>query len=235
MKLGIMQPYFFPYLGYWQLMNYVDRYVIYDNIQFTKNGWIRRNRILSGGTDKMFTLPLKRDSDYLDVCQRTLADDFAKEQTRLLRLIEASYKKAPMFDKVFPIVKDAVEFGSKNLFEYIFYSIQKVCEYLNIKTEIVISSKLNINSSLKGKDRVLAICKYMGATDYYNPANGISLYDPYRSEFEASGVKLHFTKMREITYPQFNNEFIPSLSIIDVMMFNTKEHIQEMLSEFDIM
>ena len=234
MKLGIMQPYFFPYLGYWQLMNYVDQYVIYDNIQFSRNGWIRRNRILSDGKDKMFTLPLKKDSDYLDICQRVLADDFNKEQTKLLRLIEASDKKAPMFDKVFPIVEDAIKFNSKNLFEYISYSIRNVSEYLGIKTKIIVSSKLDIDFSLKGKDKVLAICKNMNATDYFNPINGVPLYSPHYTEFEASGIKLHFIRMRDIIYPQFNNDFIPSLSIIDVMMFNSKEQVQSMLSEFDI-
>lgn len=235
MKLGIMQPYFFPYLGYWQLLNAVDQYVIYDNIQFTKSSWIRRNRILSGGTDKMITLPLKKASDYLDVCERSLSDDFDKERIKLLRLIESSYKKAPMFKNVFPVIKDTINYESKNLFQYIYNSVKSVCEYMEINTAITVSSELDIDFSLKGKDKVLSICRCMGATDYYNAINGVALYDPYRTEFESAGIKLHFLKMKEITYPQFNNEFVPNLSIIDVLMFNSKETVKKMLEDYELL
>ncbi len=235
MKLGIMQPYFFPYLGYWQLLNAVDQYVIYDNIQFTKNSWIRRNRILSDGTDKMFTLPLKKDSDYLDVCQRSLSDDFDKERIKLLRLIESSYKNAPMFGEVFPFIKDIFDYDSRNLFQYIYNSVKKICGYLGINTIITVSSTLDIDFSLKGKDKVLSICKYMKATDYYNAINGVPLYDPYRIEFESAGITLHFLRMKDVVYPQFKNDFIPNLSIIDVLMFNSKETIQNMLNQYELL
>lgn len=234
MKVGIMQPYFLPYLGYWQLMNAVDCYVIYDNIQFTKNSWIRRNRILSDGKDKLFTLPLKKDSDYLDIRERFLADTFNQEKRKMMRMIEASYKMAPMFEAAFPIVKEVFEYDNKNLFEYIYFSICRVREYLGIKTNMIISSTLDIDFSLKGKDKVLSICKKMGATDYYNAINGIPLYEPYRSEFKRAGINLWFLKMNEFVYPQFKNAFVPNLSIVDVMMFNSKDKIQQMLNEFTL-
>ncbi len=234
MKVGIMQPYFLPYLGYWQLMNAVDVYVLYDNIEFTKNSWMRRNRILSCGADKMFSLPLKRDSDYLDVKERFLADDYDISRKKLISLIENSYKKAPEFATVFPIVKDIFECNSHNLFDYIHYSIEKVREYLGIQSNLIVSSTLDIDWDLKGKDKVLAICKHFGADEYYNSVNGIPLYEPHRDKFAQAGIELRFPKMREIIYPQFKNKFVPNLSIIDVMMFNSQEECQALLREYDI-
>ena len=87
MKLAIMQPYFFPYIGYFQLIKSVDEFVIYDNIQYTKKGWINRNRILVNGTDYLISLPLKKDSDYLNVVDRQLAESWEKDRTKLLTLI----------------------------------------------------------------------------------------------------------------------------------------------------
>ena len=108
MKIGIMQPYFFPYIGYWQLINAVDKFVIYDNIQFTKRGWIRRNRILMNGEDKMISLPIKKDSDYLDVNKRYLSDTFNKDKSKIISQIKTAYSKAPEFDKVFPLIESAI-------------------------------------------------------------------------------------------------------------------------------
>lgn len=233
MKVGIMQPYFLPYLGYWQLMNAVDTYVIYDNIEFTKNSWMRRNRILSNGTDKMFSLPLKKDSDYLDVRERFLADDYDAARKKLISQIENSYKKAPMFNSVFPIIKDIIECQDRNLFNYIYYSVQRIREYLGIQSKLVVSSTIDIDWDLKGKDKVLAICRYFNADEYYNSVNGIPLYEPHRSEFEQAGIRLRFPKMRDIVYPQFKNEFVPCLSIIDVMMFNSQEQCKALLNEYD--
>lgn len=234
MKVGIMQPYFLPYLGYWQLMNAVDVYVVYDNIEFTKKGWIRRNRILSGGTDKLFTLPLKKDSDYLDIRERFLADTQGDFRKSLISLVENSYKKAPEFGNAFPVIKDIIECGNNNLFEYIYYSIQKIREYLGIKSRLVISSTLDIDWSLKGKDKVLAICKCLGANEYYNAINGVPLYEPYRDKFAREGVGLHFLQMGDVFYQQFKNEFVPSLSIVDVMMFNSKEEISTLLNYYEL-
>lgn len=235
MILGIMQPYFLPYIGYWQLMNAVDQYVIYDNIEFTKNGWIRRNRLLSGGSDKIFTLPLKKDSDYLDIKDRYLSCNFDDERKKIIGLINASYKRAPMFDKVFPILKDIFEFQNYNLFEYIFYSVVRIKDYLNIDTPLTVSSTLDIDPTLKGKDRVLATCKKMNATHYYNAFGGVALYSPYKSDFDTEGVRINFLKTRDIVYPQLKNEFVPNLSIIDVMMFNSQEECQKLLLEYDLL
>ncbi|MDD2476907.1 MAG: WbqC family protein [Dysgonamonadaceae bacterium] len=230
MKLGIMQPYFFPYIGYWQLINSVDVFVVYDNIEFTKNSWIRRNRILLEGRDKLFTLPLKKDSDYLDVRERYLAENFPEKREKIISQINNAYSKAPQFYNVFSLIKECVELNQNNLFEYIYYSIIRVMKYLNIETEIIISSNININHSLQGKHKVMEICKFLGSDVYINPIGGVNLYD--KSEFASKEIQLKFLQTEEFEYEQFGNPFVPNLSIIDVMMFNNKIAVKDLLDKY---
>jgi hypothetical protein len=233
MKAGIMQPYFLPYLGYFQLMNACDQFVVYDNIQFTKKGWIHRNRMLLNGKDMMFTLPLKNDSDYLNVDHRFLGENYGKEKAKILGQIKSSYSKAPLFKTVFPIIEDIFNDEERNLFRFIFNSLKKLCNYLDITTPLIVSSTLPIDHSLKGKYKVMAVIKELGADTYLNPIGGMELYS--KEEFAENGITLQFHKMKAIVYPQFSNEFIPFLSILDVMMFNDKTTIQGLLKEFDLL
>lgn len=230
MKLGIMQPYFLPYIGYFQLLNAVDKYVIYDNIQYTKKGWINRNRILQNGKDLMITIPLEKDSDYLDVKERSLSVGFDKK--KLLNQIRESYRKAPYFEQVIPLTERIVNFDDNNLFHYIDNSVREICRYLGINTEIIISSSLGIDHSLKGQDKVIAICKELKATDYYNAIGGQELYSP--EEFKKENINLHFISSSPIEYKQFANEFVPWLSILDVMMFNSLEDIHKILDNYEL-
>jgi len=149
MRLAIMQPYIFPYIGYFQLINSVDKFVLYDNIQFTKKGWINRNRVLVNGRDEYFTLPLKKDSDFLHVDQRKLSDTFKADRVKILRRIIESYRKAPEFNTVYPLLESVINNEEENLFVFIYRSLQTVCEYLGIKTEFVISSTIAIDHGLK--------------------------------------------------------------------------------------
>ena len=231
MKLGIMQPYFLPYIGYFQLLNAVDRYVIYDNIQYTKKGWFNRNRILQNGKDFLFSIPLEKGSDYLDVKDRTVSAGF--DRKKLLNQIREAYRKAPYFDAAMPIAEKIINFEDSNLFHYIYNSVKEVCNYLNIKTEIIVSSTLDIDHTLKGQDKVIAICKKTGATDYYNAIGGQELYDA--EDFKKENINLHFISTNPIEYRQFKNEFVPWLSILDVMMFNTVEEIKILLDEYKLM
>jgi len=233
MKIGIMQPYFIPYLGYFQLMNAVDQFVIYDNIQYTKKGWINRNRLLINGKDEYITLQIKKDSDYLNVDQRSLADAFETDKNKLLRKIDQAYKKAPMYPEVMPILHEIMNFNEKNLFQFILNTIKVINRYLNIQTPIVISSQVDIDhQNLKAQDKVLAICKALSGTEYINPIGGVELYQ--RKDFLKEGLQLHFIKTRVVPYPQFNNDFIPFLSIIDVMFFNDKTMMSRLLLEYDM-
>lgn len=154
-----MQPYFMPYIGYWQLLAAVDALVIYDNIQYTKKGWINRNRFLLNGRDSYFTIPVKKNSEYLDVVQRAVADDFTG--VRLLNQIAASYRKAPFFNTVFPLLTSIVKAEHHNLFEFIHHSIHLTADFLGITTPTVVSSTIAIDHSLHGEGKVIGLCKAM--------------------------------------------------------------------------
>lgn len=177
MTIGIMQPYLFPYIGYWQLINIVDTFVIYDNIQFSKKGWFHRNNILLDGKKTLFSIPLKKDSDSLDVVDRFISDDADKEINKIIRQIEIAYKKAPYFKDVFPMIKEIFQNKEINLFKYIYNSVLEICNYLEIDTKIIISSTIDIDHSLKSQDKVIALNKVLNATKYINPIGGIELYD----------------------------------------------------------
>jgi hypothetical protein len=226
MKVAIMQPYFFPYIGYFQLIGSVDLFIIYDNIKYTKKGWINRNRVLRNGADAVFTVPLRKDSDFLDVRDRAVAGDF--DRGKLVNQLREAYRSAPHFDEAFPVVEEAIISPRENLFEYIHGSLVDVCRYLRIGTRIVLSSSLAIDPVLKAQERVLALCKAAGASVYVNAIGGEKLYS--RDEFDAEGVELKFLKSLAIEYPQFGDPFVPWLSIIDVMMFNSVTRIREFLA-----
>jgi len=232
MKLAIMQPYFFPYIGYFQLINAVDEFVIYDNIEFTKKGWINRNRILVNGKDSYITIPLKKDSDYLYVRNRTLAESCFFEKPKMLNKIIGAYKKSPNFNFIYPIIEKCIMFEENNLFKFILNSLNLIKEYLEIQTQFLIASTIPIDHELKAEKKVIALCKERKANTYLNPIGGIQLYK--KDNFKNQGINLHFLKTNDVRYKQFNNEFVPSLSIIDVMMFNSKEEINKMLDNYEL-
>lgn len=231
MKLGIMQPYFVPYIGYWQLLNAVDKYVIYDDVNFIKGGWINRNRILMNGEPRYFNLPMLGASPNKLINQVEVNQD-GKLRNRNLQIIKDAYKKAPYFSQAFPIIEQILLCQKTNLAENIVESIRIISDYLGIRTEIVISSSLQKDCSLKGQDKVISICKLLGATEYYNAIGGQSLYS--FSDFEKEEIQLHFLKTEAIEYAQFDNPFHGNLSIIDVMMFNSREEIQAMLQKYTL-
>lgn len=232
MKLAIMQPYFFPYIGYFQLLHAVDKFVVYDNIEFTKKGWIHRNRILVNGADAYISLMLRKDSDYLQVRERVLSEEFQKEKEKIIRRIEGAYKKAPFFFETVPLISEIVGYNDKNLFNYVYHSIERIQDHLGIDAKLIVSSGVGINHELKGKEKVISLCKGLGATHYINPIGGVELYK--KEEFIKNGVELSFLKSRETQYKQFDNGFVPWLSIIDVLMFNGKEGTKQMLNQYDL-
>ena len=140
MKVGIMQPYFLPYIGYFQLIASVDKFVIYDNIKYTKKGWINRNRMLQNGADKIFSVSLAKASDQLDIVEREISSDFSRQ--KLLSQIRGCYLKSPYFEEVWPLIESIVLFPDDNLFRYIQNSIMLVCDYLDIDTEVIVSSSV---------------------------------------------------------------------------------------------
>lgn len=227
-----MQPYFLPYLGYFQLMALCDVFVIYDNIQFTKKGWIHRNRMLLNGKDTLFSISLKSDSDYLDIDKRYISDGYVKDRSKILGQIRSGYGKAPFFAEVYPLMELIFNYEETNLFRYVYHSIVCIKEYLDIPTPLVISSSIDADHSLKGKDRVMDIIMKCDGDTYINPIGGVGLYD--KAEFGDKGIGLHFHKMRPVTYPQFAHDFVPYLSVMDVLFFNHRDQVKEFLKECDL-
>lgn len=221
-----MQPYFLPYIGYFQLIAAVDLFVVYDNIKYTKKGWINRNRMLQNNKDVIFSLSLRNDSDYLNVCERRLADDFNPE--KLLNQLKNAYRRAPYFAQTIFLVEQIMQYEDSNLFRFLLHSIVRTCEHLAITTEIRISSGIPIDHDLKNQDKVLALCGAVGADTYVNPIGGLELYS--KDMFREQGIDLKFLQSKPFEYPQFGNGFVPWLSIIDVMMFNPLNVVQASVS-----
>lgn len=228
MKLGIMQPYFFPYIGYFQLINAVDKFVIYDDVNYIKQGWINRNRILLNDKGFLFTLELKGASSFKEINRVEIGGN----RPKLLKTFEQAYRKAPYFRQIEPILNSIFNSVETNLAPYIIQAIELINDYLGIKTKLMLSSEINKNNTLKGQDKVLEICNVLGASTYINAIGGKELYS--KSDFAALGIELQFLKSNKIEYRQFGKEFLPWLSIIDVMMFNTQEEINVMLSNFEL-
>lgn len=227
MRLAIMQPYFFPYIGYFQLIAAVDLFVIYDNIKYTKKGWINRNRMLQNGQDAMFTLPLKADSDSLDICQRELAAGFNKE--KLIRQLSGNYRRAPYYVQTFPLIEEIIHYEDSNLFRFLQHSIARTRQHLGISTKIGVSSNIAIDHALTNQDKVIALCVAVGATSYLNPIGGKELYS--KSAFADAGINLEFIQSKPFEYAQYDQQFVPWLSIIDVMMFNSMDAVRRRISE----
>jgi len=231
MKVGIMQPYFVPYIGYWQLLNAVDKYVIYDDVNYIKGGWINRNRILLNNQPEYFNIPMLGSSPYKLIKEVRVNNDI-RLISKNLRLIEYAYKKAPYYDEIFLLIEKILKCPHEYLAPFIENSIRIICNYLEIETELIVSSSIKKDCSLKGQDKVLSICELLGATEYYNAVGGQSLYS--YEDFRKKNIELKFLKTNDIEYKQFGNEFLPNLSILDVMMFNSRQEIKKMLGNYSL-
>lgn len=228
MKIGIMQPYFFPYIGYWQLFNAVDCYVIYDDVNYIKGGWINRNNILLEGKAHRINLHLSRTGSYKKINEIQLGDELANK--KVLTTLEHAYKRAPYYENVYPIIESIISFKADNVALYNGNLLKTIGEYLGIDTKVHYSSELNKNQQLTGQDRVIDICRLLDGDMYVNAIGGRSLYDG--ATFANYGIALRFLKCEPIVYTQFGNEFVPNLSIIDVLMFNSLDDVKEMLTRY---
>ena len=223
-----MQPYFFPYIGYWQLLSAVDTFVIYDDVNFIKKGYINRNSILNDGHEQRITLEL------IGVSQNKLIKEIEVgfNREKILKNITHAYKKAPEYKKVFPLIRNILENPEKNLAKFLGNSIQKISGYLEINTKIIYSSDIEKDCTLKAQVKILDICQRLGASHYINAVGGQELYS--QEVFRNKEIELHFLQTELLEYKQFKNEFVPYLSIIDVMMFNSKEVTQKMLNSYKL-
>ncbi len=230
MKVGIMQPYFFPYIGYWQLIHAVDKYVVYDDVTYIKGGWINRNNILLGGKKHLVTLPLFGASSFKNINEIEITPD-AIARRKVLRTLESAYQKAPYFAKVMPMIERLIMECNK-ISELNYRAIKEICAYIGIDTEIILSSEMEKDVSLKGVDKVLHINRILGADTYINAPGGKALYSG--EIFADKGIALRFLEMQDISYRQYREEFVPGLSILDVLMFNAVTQIRGYLDRYKL-
>ena len=231
MKLAIMQPYFFPYIGYWQLIHATDQIVIYDDVNYIKGGWVNRNRVLINGQPRYITVPLYKASPYKLISEISLLprQDW---RSKLIRTIDITYKKAPKFHEVFPIIEKLIQYKSNNLSEYLVYQLQTLSAFMGINTKFIVSSRCFKNKDLSGQDRILDICIRKNVSKYINLQGGRKLYET--ESFRNAGIDLQFILMRPIAYMQNNDIFVPFLSIIDVLMVEGFAGITKHLDAFDL-
>ena len=229
-KIGIMQPYFFPYIGYWQLFSCVDRYVILDDVNYIRQGWINRNRILVTGKEKYINVYLQGASQNKRINEVLIGD--RGKTIKNLDTIRYAYGKAPYFREVYPLIESAISGESDNVAEYNGNILEVIGEYLEIDTSVYYSSELKKNSNLTGQNRIIDICKLLDGDMYINAIGGRKLYN--RGTFTKQGIELRFLESETLIYPQFGNEFIPNLSIIDVLMFNSLDDVKEMLTRYKL-
>ena len=224
-----MQPYAFPYLGYFQLLNLVDKFVLLDDVKFIKRGWINRNQILNFTQSKLFTIPVHDVNSSKRICDTKITYEHGFPN-KLIRTIYNFYRRAPYFETSWPILEEILRFENNDLATFIRNSLDVLVDYLNIDTQIITTSSQYNNMELKGEERIIDICKKENAAEYINPEGGKLLYK--NDNFEMQGIKLLFLEHLPNPYKQFGEVFVPNLSIIDVLMFNSQSDIGKLLNSF---
>lgn len=232
MKIAIMQPYFLPYLGYFQLINSVDRFIILDDVNYIKKGYINRNNLLLNNELLTFTIPLAKASQNKFIDELSISSTFKIEKEKHLKMFETAYKKAPYFENIIPVLEKIYYYEELKLSLFLTNSINLICKYLGINTEIIRSSSIFDKKGLRGEERIIDISITNCADIYINAIGGKELYN--EDTFKKNNLELFFLKGKEIEYNQFSNEFVPFLSIIDVLMFNDRNTCISFLNEYNL-
>jgi hypothetical protein len=228
-----MQPYFFPYVGYFQLMAACDLFVVFDEAQYINQGWVNRNRILIDGAAQWITMPVAAASHKLPILDREylFCDRMA---IRLPARIAGAYRAAPFFPQTMPLVEDILAFPQPTVAAFNTNLLRRLATCLGIGTPIMRVSQMVKDDSLTGAEqRVIDICSRLGATTYINPAGGRNLYS--RDAFAEYGIDLRFLMCMAESYPQLGAPYVPFLSIIDVLMFNDVAAVRNMLGQYKLL
>jgi hypothetical protein len=234
MRVAIMQPYLFPYIGYIQMMNAVDHFVIYERAQYMKGGWINRNKILNKGSGKeqLFSFSVANSPVETAIIDKEWGPKFDLERKKFLRSLEQNYSKAPHFNSTFSLIEACLDPSIKSVGELIGKSLIKIAAHLEMETIFSWSADYDFKDSDPAQAKVLSILDHIGADHYINAIGGKELYD--QDSFQAKGIQLDFIKAEAKPYEQYGGEFIPYLSIIDVLMFNGVEGTKELLGAYEL-
>lgn len=231
MKLGIMQPYFFPYLGYFDLINYTDQWIVFDTVQYIRHGWVNRNRILHPKDGWQYiVVPLKKHSRDTVIKDIEISED-PKWPQRILGQNQHYKKKAPYFRETYRLVKECLAVEEHSLSRLNVAILEKICRHLGIRFQYEYFSEmqLELESVENPGDWALRISEKLEAKEYVNPSGGAVIFDS--SKFEALGIKLNIRKLLPFEYACRGYEFVPGLSIIDVLMWNPPDKVKEYLDK----
>lgn len=223
------QPYLFPYIGYFQLIKAADKFVFYDDVNFIKNGWINRNIILVNKLPQYFIVPLKKAS------QNKLINEieFVDIRPKLLKTIYNSYRKAPYFKEVWPMIEEVFSFPTTLISELAINSVIEVCRYLEVPVSFEIASdKYKETRVYRKADRIFKICEQINASVYINAIGGVELYS--KEQFIEKGIELYFIKSERMKYDHYSYDDTPCLSIIDVLMYYDKNKVNEYLNNYKL-
>lgn len=249
-----MQPYFFPYIGYFQTIDAVDKYILYSKLNYITEGWIHRNRILKVNEKPFYIyVNIKQKSSFKKICDIKF-DNNKKWRKRILNSVYMNYKKRPYFQEIYPLVEYIINYDTEYLYKLNEFGIIEVSNYLSINTEIVNGNETYVNleekllkvdlndysefSFLEGRKpikkvlRVIEICRHEGAGVFVNAIGGRALYD--KCEFDSYGIDLKFVRTGDFTYPQNSSEYFPNLSIIDVLMNCGQEKTRMLLNKYNL-
>lgn len=235
LKIAIMQPYFFPYIGYFSLIKNTDQFILFDTVQYIRHGWIERNRILKPqeGWQYVQAPLIKHSKNTLIKDIQIKTEDDWKE--KIIRQLEHYKKKAPYYNEVINTVRLALDLETNSIVKLNENTLKVVCNYIGIDLNIHILSKMDITIEVANApdEWALNICKSIdGAKEYWNPEGGIEFFN--RNKYSEANIKINFLKMNLDSYSQKRNEFEAGLSIIDVMMFNSPQEIRKMLDNYEL-
>ena len=228
MKLAVMQPYLFPYIGYFQLIYAADWFLIYDDVAYIKQGYINRNSILSANGAARFTIPVPGASSNKLISQLAFSGDVGK----ILKMIDQSYSKAPYFDDVFPVIRGALEMDDRSIASVCQKSYEDIFFYLGIEKKFKKTSELEYDRSASARDRLIELCQQFGADCYINAPGGRKLY--LKQDFAEKGIDLKFVDSLSVKYSQGFEKFIPNLSIIDMLMRCPPSQIIEFMECYEL-
>lgn len=228
MKLAIMQPYLFPHIGYFQLIQAADLFLIYDDVAYIKRGFVNRNSVLAPNGVIRFTVSVPGAS------QNKLFSvlEFSSDVAKVLKTIEHSYSTAPYFENVFPIIRETLEFEDRLIASVCQKGFEGIFSYLGIEKKFKKTSDLEYDRSGTARDRLIALCHEFGADCYLNAPGGRKLYS--KPDFAEKGIDLKFVDSLPVAYSQGAEEFVPNLSIIDVLMNCSPTEVKCLLKGYDL-